>query len=140
MNQDFTKRISVVLDKDLESWKLLNTVGHISAFLGNKIGDKFVTGNFFATLDGVEYPRNCQYPIIALSASREQLKEFIKVVKESGLEYVAYIPEMVEYTDDEKLMEKVGAKKDEELEFHGIGIFGDNDRVKELTQQFSLWK
>lgn len=140
INQDFTKRMTVVLNKDLKSWELLNTVGHLTAFLGNKMPDKFDTGEFFSTADGVKYPRNSQYPLIALSASKVQLKEFMGKVRESGLLYLAYIPEMVEYTDDERLMEKVGKKEDKDLEYLGIGVFGDNEMVKRLTKEFSLWK
>jgi hypothetical protein len=47
---------------------------------------------------------------------------------------------MVEYTDDEKLMAKVIEKQDDEMEYLGIGIFGDNDQVKTLTKGFGLWK
>lgn len=140
IDQDFTKRITIVLDKDLKSWELLNTVGHLAAFLGNKMKEKFDTGEFFSTSDGLKYPRNSQFPIIALSATREQLKEFMKTVRSSGLLYLAYIPEMVEYTDDERLMEKVGKKEDKDLEYLGIGIFGENEKVKQLTKGFSLWK
>lgn len=140
IDQDFTKRMTVVLDKTLNSWKLLNTVGHITAFLGNKMPERFATGDFFQTSDGMEYPRNSQYPLIALSATQKQLKELLVKVKENGLLWVAYIPEMVEYTDDERLMEKVGKKHHSELEFLGLGIFGDNEKVKELTKDFSLWK
>lgn len=140
IDQDFTKRMTVVLNKDLRSWELLNTVGHLAAFLGNKIKEKFDTGEFFSTSDDVKYPRNSQYPLIALSANKDQLKEFMGKVRKSGLLYVAYIPEMVEYTDDERLMEKVGKKEDKDLEYLGIGIFGDNEVLKQLTKEFSLWK
>lgn len=140
IDQDFTKKMTVVLDQDLQSWKLLNTVGHLSAFLGNQIKERFLTGDSFSTKDGVEYPRNSQYPLIALSATQDQLKELIKKVKTSGLLYVAYLPEMVEYTDDQRLMEKVSQMEDKDIQFLGIGIFGENEKVKELTKEFKLWK
>lgn len=140
IDQDFTKKMTVVLDKTLESWKLLNTVGHIAAFLGNKMDGKFDTGESFETKDGVSYPRNSQYPLIALSATQEELKDLMARVRESGMLYVAYIPEMVEYTDDERLIEKVSQKTDAEIELLGIGVFGDNDQVKNLTKDFKLWR
>lgn len=140
IDQDFTKRMTVVLDNKLESWQLLNTVGHIAAFLGNKMPDKFATGDFFATADGIEYPRNSQYPLIALSAAQQELRELMEKIRKTNLLFVAYIPEMIEYTDDERLMEKVANKNDQELEYLGIGIFGDNDEIKELTKQFKLWR
>jgi len=140
IDQDLTKRMTVVLDNKLESWKLLNTVGHIAAFLGNKMDGKFDTGEFFETKDGVSYPRNSQYPLIALTASQDELKKFMGQVRESNMLYVAYIPEMVEYTDDERLIEKVSQKEDSEIELLGVGVFGDNDQVKELTKGFKLWR
>ncbi len=78
INQDFTKRMTIILNEDLKSWELLNTVGHLAAFLGNKMSEKFDTGDFFSTSDGVQYPRNSQYPLIVLSATKEQLKIFMK--------------------------------------------------------------
>lgn len=140
IKQDFTKRMTIVVDKVVRDWKLLNTVGHIAAFLGNKMDGEFTTGDYFETKDKVKYFRNCQYPIIVLSAAREKLRILLKNIKDTKLLYVVYIPEMVEYTDDEKLMNKVSKKLDKELEYLGIGLFGDNEKIKELTKEFSLWK
>lgn len=140
IDQDFSKRMTVVVDKEVGDWKLLNTVGHVSAFLGNKMSARFDTGDFFETQDKVRYRRNSQYPIIVLSATQSELRELMSGLRETDLLYVVYIPEMVEYTDDERLMEKVSKKLDKDLNYLGIGIFGDNDRIKELTKKFNLWK
>ena len=140
IDQDFTKKMTVVLDSRLESWKLLNTVGHIVAFLGNKMDTKFATGDLFETKDGISYPRNSQYPLIALSATQQQLRDLMKKIRETSLLFVAYIPEMIEYTDDKRLMAKVSQKTDDEIEYLGIGLFGDNDKLKELTKEYKLWK
>ena len=51
MTQDFSKRIAIVVDKNLPSWQVLNTVAHISAYLGDKMKDKFDTGEYFKTKD-----------------------------------------------------------------------------------------
>lgn len=139
-DQDFSKRMTIVVDKDVRDWKLLNTVGHIAAFLGNKMEAAFTTGEYFETQDGVKYQRNCQYPIIVLSAAQGKLRELLGKLRKTDLLHVVYIPEMVEYTSDKKLMEKVSKKLDKDLVYLGIGIFGDNDKIKELTKQFSLWK
>lgn len=140
IKQDFTKRMTIVVDKVVRDWKLLNTVGHIAAYLGNKMDEGFTTGDYFETKDGVKYKRNCQYPIIVLSATQNKLKKLLKKVKNSNLLYIVYIPEMVEYTDDERLMEKVSKKQDKDLEYLGVGLFGGNEKIKELTREFGLWK
>lgn len=92
MMQDFSKKIVIVVDKNLESWQVLNTVAHISAYLGNKMKVKFGTGDFFET------------------------------------------------TNDEEIVKILSNKTDDEIEYLGIGIFGENEQVNKLTKMFSFWK
>lgn len=75
MKQDFSKKIVIVVNKNLESWQVLNAVAHISAFIGNKMKDRFDTGEYFETKDGQYHPRNSQFPIIILSTDAKQLVE-----------------------------------------------------------------
>lgn len=140
INQDFSKRMTVVVDNEVKSWQLLNTVGHITAFLGNKMDCEFTTGEYFETKDAIKYSRNSQYPIIILSAAQEKLRKLLGSLRKTDLLHVVYIPEMVEYTSDKKLMEKVSKKLDKNLVYLGVGIFGDNEKIKELTKHFNLWK
>lgn len=138
--QDFRKKMAVVLNNKVSSWQLTNTVGHISAYLGNKMTDPFDTGKSFTTLDGVEHPRNSQYPIVTLSANDDKLRQFLKKVKDSGLLYIAYLPEMIEFADDQKLSQAVSKKTNDHLEFLGIGVFGGVSEVNELTKGLELFK
>ncbi len=140
MNQDFSKRMAIVVDHDLPSWQVLNTVGHIAAFLGNKMPDAFDTGEYFVSRDNIDHPRNSQYPIIIFSAKASELKKLIKPVRDSGLLYIGFVPEMIEMNDDGELAKAIQNKLDEEVEYCGIGIFGENERVKALVKKFSLWK
>ena len=140
MSQDFSKRISIVVNKELASWQFSNTVAHIAAFLGNKMTDSFDTGKYFKSKDGILYPRNSQYPIITFSASEGELKNLSEKVRVSGLLYLAYVREMIDFTDDAELELALEKKSNSEIELLGIGIFGDNQVLKELTKKFSLWK
>ena len=138
--QDFSKKIVVVLNKELESWQAMNAVGHISAFLGNKMDERFDTGEFFVSQDEEKFPRNSQYSIIALSAKEGQLHTLLEKVKEVGLLYHVFIKEMIETTNDEKIVETLKDKKSTDIEILGIGIFGPNEEVEKLTKNYSLWK
>lgn len=140
MKQDFSKRIAIVVNKKLENWQVLNTVAHISAYLGNKMQDKFDTGDYFETRDNKLHPRNSQFPIIVLSAEAGQLRQLISSIRDSGLLFIGFIKEMIETTDDEEIIKILGKKMDSEIEYLGIGIFGENEPVKELTKKFNLWK
>lgn len=137
--QDFTRKIVVVLNKDVEQWKAINGVSHVAAYIGNKMQERFDTGGFFITKDSKKHPKNSQYAIIVLSASSGQMKNLITKVRESGLLYHAFISDMFE-NDDIEVNKSTSNKLDEEIEYIGIGIFGKNEEVDALTKKFSLWK
>ncbi len=140
MTQDFTKKVTVILKEGLASWQLTNTMGHITAYLGNKMPVPFDTGEFFVTKDGVHLPRNSQFPIIALSAKPEQLKALSTQIRNSGLLSIVYTQDMIGTTDDEKLAQAITDKNFEELDILGIGMFGPVETLKSLTGGLKLWK
>ncbi len=140
MQQDFSKKIAIVVNKSLENWQVLNTVAHVSAYLGNKMKDQFDTGDYFETKEGKRHPRNSQFPIIVLSAKNSQLKNLITEVRNSGLLFIGFIKEMIETTNDEEIVKILSKKQDSEIAYLGIGILGNNDQIRELTKKFSLWK
>jgi hypothetical protein len=140
MLQDFSKKMVIVVRNDLPSWQVLNTVAHASAYLGNKMKEPFDTGASFFSKDGVDHPRNSQFPIVALSAKPGQMTGLMEQVRASGLLYLGFVREMIETTDDAELETRLAAKDDKDMEYLGIGLFGENDKVKALTKKFSLWK
>ncbi|HET7827402.1 MAG TPA: DUF2000 family protein [Candidatus Saccharimonadales bacterium] len=101
--QDFSQKIVIVVNKELEQWQVLNTVAHICAYLGNKLAEKFGTGDNFITKDGQNHPRNSQYAIIILRAKPGQLSNLMAKVRDSGLLYHGFIREMIETTDDREI-------------------------------------
>ncbi|MBP9758754.1 lysine--tRNA ligase [Candidatus Dojkabacteria bacterium] len=137
--QDFSKKIVIVVNRELENWKIGNTIGHISAYLGNKI-NSFATGENFVTKDEKDHPRNTQYPIIVLEAKPGQMANFIQKVRESGMLYHGFIKEMILTSNDEEITNILKDKKDEDIEYLGIGVFGSNEEVDAITKKFSLYK
>ncbi len=137
--QDFDQKFVIIIDRDLPAWQVMNTSGHIAAFLGNKMKSNFDTGKFFLSKDGKCLPRNSQYPVITLSASQAQLTELSYLVEESGLLHIYYVPEMMETTDDRKLEEVLLTKNKKDIVYAGIGVFGPKDQVDKLTKDLVLW-
>ena len=141
MEQDFNKRIILVIRKDLEPWQIVNAVAHISAYIGNQLKDTFATGENFVSKDGLSHPRNSQYPIIIKRArSREQMQNFMQKVRDAKVLYHGFVREMIDFTNDTDLQKELGSKDDAEIEYMGIGIFGENDVVDKLTKKFGLWE
>lgn len=138
--QDFSHKMVIVINKELPQWQVLNSVGHVSAYLGNKMQESFDTGESFVTKDAVQHPRNSQYPIIILSAKAGQLKTLIEKVRASALLHLGFIREMIDTSNDEEIVKMLSVKKEEEIEYLGVGIFGENEEVDKLTKNYSLWK
>ena len=111
MSQDFSRRISLVVWRDLPSWQVLNTVAHLAAYFGNQLGDQFGTGKVFSTKDGGQLPRNSQFAIIILAASSDQLPDFTERVR-SAVDVLAmyFTREMIESTDDSEITTQLATK------------------------------
>lgn len=141
IDQDFSRRIVLVIRNDLEPWQVANTIGHISAFIGNQLKETFGTGEYFVTKNGLKHPRNSQYPIIIKRAkNNEQLQNLMKKVRESDVLYHGFIREMIKHTNDEDLQADLNLKSDSDIEYLGIGIFGENETLDKLTKKFGLWQ
>lgn len=139
MSQDFSKRISIVINKELPAWQALNTVAHISAYFGNKLGTSFDTGEYFVTKDGINIPRNTQYPIIAFAATEAEIYSFASKARQTDVQSMFFIKEMIETSNDDEISKLVSKEKEESLTYLGAGIFGENSLVKSLTNGFKLW-
>ncbi len=139
LKQNFDKKIVMVVEKELGEWKLLNALSHMSAFIGNKMPDSFDTGQFFETKDGVKLPRNSQFPIIVLSATRSQIKELTSEAQKSGTLFITFTKDMIETTDDKKLEKMLSEQDSEHVDYLGIGLFGEKAKLDELTKGLQLW-
>lgn len=139
--QDFSKRIVAVVNKELEPWQVANTVGHMSAYHGQQMAkNEFDSGEYFITQDGMQLPRNSQYPILIKRAEHKDLHKLYRKAREAHLRVHVFIKEMIETTNDQEIVESLKNKTLDEVEMYGIALFGDNDAVNALTKHFQLWK
>lgn len=137
--QDFEKKMVMVVEKELGEWKLLNALSHMSAFIGNKMSEPFDTGAFFETKDKIKLPRNSQFPIVVLSATKSQIQELTNQVQKQGVLFITFTKDMIETTDDKKLDKMIGEQDSEHLDYLGIGLFGQKKQLDEITKGLNLW-
>lgn len=138
--QDFSKKFVIVVDRTLPSWQVLNTVAHITAFLGNKMHDRFDTGEHFVTKDDVKLPRNSQYPIIILSAKPGQLAGLVVKARNTALPYLGFYRDMIETSDDSELEMRTKKHLHTDITYLGVGLFGPKELLDAITKKFSLWR
>ncbi|WKZ31101.1 MAG: lysine--tRNA ligase [Candidatus Dojkabacteria bacterium] len=129
----------IVLNKDVEGWRLTNTVGHLTAYLGGKVGEAVVGRESFTLADGDKISANSQFPVITLAANPGQMVNFARKVQETGLPYLIYVDEMIQFNLDDPLQEDLKDKKLDDLLIWGIGVFGAADIIDPLTKKFSMW-
>jgi lysyl-tRNA synthetase class 2 len=137
--QNFDKKIVMVVEKELGEWKLLNALSHMAAFIGNKMSEAFDTGVYFETKDGVKLPRNSQFSIVVLSATKSQVKDLTEQSKKQGVLSITFTKDMIETSDDKKLEKMIGQQDSDHLDYLGVGLFGQKSELDELTKGLTLW-
>jgi hypothetical protein len=140
MPQDFSRKMTIVVRDGVASWQLANTIGHIAAYLGNKMPEPFDTGEYFVSKDGFNFPRNSQFPVVVLRADEQQLKNLAQSLQNSNFPWIVYVKEMIEMIDDKELEKAFNVKVFQEMDILGIGIFGLKDELKLFTGEFKLYK
>lgn len=140
MEQDFSKKMVIIVRSDLELWQVLNTAAHCSAYLGHKIQDNFDTGESFTTNDGIKHPRNTQYAIVTLSTKPGKFVNLIEKIRNENLLHIGFIKEMIDTTDDKEIEKLISQKTEQDVEYLGIGVFGEKEILDSITKKLSLWK
>ncbi len=138
--QDFSRKMTIVVRDDVGSWQLTNTIAHIAAYLGNKMSEPFDTGESFLSKDGKKFPRNSQYGIVALKATKTEIMELVEKLQNSNLLFLPYLQDMMDLGDDNELEKSIAAKDAKDTDILGVGIFGTKEELKTFTQKFKLWK
>lgn len=136
--QDFTKRMVLVVNENIQDWQVANASSHMSAYLGRKIGH-FDTGEFFETKNNKKYPRNSQYPIVIKVASPEELRGLYDAAEKTNITHHGFIKEMIETTNDKKIETILAEKTDDDIVLYGVGVFGNDKEVTVLTDHYELW-
>jgi len=129
----------IVIDDSLltEQWQVLNAVAHVSASFASRTGKKLLFADSATTKDGAKIPLNIQNAIIIKKGND------IRNIAQNHPEDTSVYPftrEMLETTNDKKIIEATLNKEDSEVEYLGVLIFGPRNVVEEYTEGFELYK
>jgi lysyl-tRNA synthetase class 2 len=137
-----TKIAVAVINKGakLEAWQEMNTVAHLNAELGIRQGKKLMFQDEIETKDGEKIKLNIQHAIIIKTAdSSYSLQKLSKDAKQAGLEVEEFTGEMIETTDDKKVIAITKSKNLSEIEYLGVLVFGKKSEVENLCKTFPLY-
>jgi len=124
----------------LARWQEMNTVAHLSAAYAAREGKELFSRDTIATKDDEKIALNVGHAImIKQTDSQNALKILITKARTAGLMVSEFTREMLETTNDNKVMAATKEKTFDELEYLGVLVFGPKQQVEELTSEFPLY-
>ncbi|MBU1000826.1 DUF2000 domain-containing protein [Patescibacteria group bacterium] len=137
----YPKKLVAILNGKIEIGDAMSALAHMAVGLGASVENKEeLRLTDYADADGNSHANISELPFIILRArNSNELRMLRTALIEKGIKYV-------DFTNAVKLtgtFEDSGKSKDireADMEYFGIAIFDDWDRVTEITKRFSLWK
>jgi len=127
----------LLVNEDQPLWSQMNTAAHLSASLAAREGRQLIEIDQNTTLDGVKIPMNIRHAIIMKKTHKiETLRQIKAEAEKQGLTITAFTEEMRDSSNDKKVTEKQTAKKNAEINYLGIMIYGKKGSVEKLTDEF----
>lgn len=135
-----TKKLVVVIKEKLETGKAMNALAHAMLGFGAAVvGREEVKLNKYEDSEGNIHQNISEMPLIVLKASSNKIRNLRKMAIHEGIRHVDFTDTMSIGTYEEEY-ELTKTKKDEELDYWAIVLFGERDKVAEMTGKFSLFR
>ena len=137
---EFNNKLVVVLNEKVETGKAMNALAHsMLGFGAGSVTKEEVHLNKYEDADGNIHDNISEMGIVVLRASSNKIRAIKNKAKEMGLKHVDFVETMSIGTYEEEY-ELTKTKKDEELNYLALILYGDWKKVTELTQKLSLYR
>lgn len=137
--EKFTNKLVAVLNKSIETGKVMNALAHMCIGLGAVIGKEALRLTDYKDADGGSHPFISECPFIILSENSNKIRKLRHEAIANHIIFNDFTDTMTIGTYQEQLA-RTEQVKDEHLIYYGIVLFGEWDKVTELTRKFSLWR
>lgn len=136
-----THKFVAVLNKKIETGKLMNALGHMAVGFGGSFTEKSALRlDNYIDKDGGAHPNISDNPFIILSADNSnQIRTLRGILKEQNIPFTDFTSTMTVGTFAEQ-KQRTSETPELELEYYGICFFGEKMKLLELTKKFSLWR
>lgn len=134
------KKLVVVLKEGLEVGKAMNALAHaMLGFGAGAITKEEVKLNKYEDKEGNLHENISEKGIVVLRAGSNKIRTIRNSAKEKGLKFVDFVDTMSvgTYEEEYKLTK---TKKDEELNYWALILFGNWEEIDDLTGKLSLYK
>ena len=139
MTPSFDNKLVAVMNEKIESGIIMNALAHMCIGFGSEIGKEPLRLTNYIDADGGSHPSISELPFMILKANSNKIRGVRQAALEQELKFVDFTNTMTIGTYLEQI-ERTKQTKEEELIYYGIVLFGDWNKVSEITRKFSLWK
>ena len=136
---EFENKLVAVMNEKIEPGVLMNALAHACIGLGSAVGKDLLRLSQYVDADGGIHPNISEIPFIILKANSNKIRGLRQAAREAGIAFTDFTSTMTGGGYAEQV-ERTKQSKEEDLIYYGIVLFGDWDKVTELTRKFSLWK
>ncbi|MGE3317812.1 MAG: DUF2000 domain-containing protein [Candidatus Berkiella sp.] len=135
----FKNKLVAVLNKKIEPGRLMNALAHMCMGLGSSIGMEPLQLTNYQDADGNSHPHISEIPFIILGENSNKIRKLKEEAIANHILFNDFTDTMTVGTFKEQIA-RTKETKEADLIYFGIVLFGDWDKVTELTRRFSLWK
>lgn len=127
------------MNEKIEPGVIMNALAHMCIGFGSDIGkDPLRLTNYIDANEGI-HPNISEMPFMILKANSNKIRALRLAAQQAGIQCVDFTDTMTVGTYLEQI-ERTKQTKEADLIYYGIVLFGDWEKVSELTRKFSLWK
>lgn len=135
----FENKLVAVMNEKVDPGVIMNALAHMCIGFGSEIGKDPLRLTNYIDGEGGSHPFISEMPFMILKANSNKIKGLRQAAIEQGIKFVDFTQTMTVGTYQEQL-ERTKHTKGDDLIYYGIVLFGDWNKVSELTRKFSLWK
>lgn len=135
----FANKLVAVMNEKIEPGIIMNALAHMCIGFGSDIGKEPLRLTNYVDADEGSHPNISEMPFMILKANSNKLRALRLAALEAGIQCVDFTDTMTVGTYVEQV-ERTRQTKEADLVYYGVVLFGDWQKVSELTKKFSLWK
>lgn len=127
------------MNEKIEPGIIMNALAHMCIGFGSDIGKDPLRLTNYMNADGGIHPNISEMPFMILKANSNKLRALRLAAQQAEIRCVDFTNTMTIGTYVEQI-ERTKQTKEADLIYYGVVLFGDWEKVSELTRKFSLWK
>jgi len=127
------------MNEKIEPGIIMNALAHMCIGFGSVIGEEPLRLTNYIDAEGGSHPNISEMPFMILKANSNKIRALRQAALQAGIKCVDFTDTMTIGSYSEQI-ERTKQKKEADLIYYGVVLFGSWDKVSELTRKFSLWK